>query len=106
VPNRRHDGRTKLHRLARSLPDARDVVAELTDRGCVSRPVGRCTIGPVRSGGCCSTCWRWLQYLRLTLVLAVRDSEQYCSWFTAHVTSGVLTEFHIKAIRRGTIGNC
>jgi hypothetical protein len=47
-----------------------------------------------------------LQYLRLTLVLAVRDSEQYCSWFTAHVTSGVLTEFHIKAIRRGTIGNC
>jgi hypothetical protein len=40
------------------------------------------------------------------VVLAVPDSAQYCRSFTAHVPERVLTEFHIKAIRRGTIGNC
>jgi hypothetical protein len=40
------------------------------------------------------------------VVLAVPDSAQYCSSFTSHVPPRVLTEFHIKAIRRGTTGNC
>ena len=33
MPHRRHPGGPKLDRLARSLPDARDIVEELTTRG-------------------------------------------------------------------------
>jgi hypothetical protein len=47
---------TKLDRLARSLPDARDIVAELTAR---SASADRSTTRPTRSGGCCATCWPW-----------------------------------------------
>jgi hypothetical protein len=50
---------TKLDRLARSLPDARDIVAELSAREVTLSPAGRCTTPPTRSAGCCSTCWRW-----------------------------------------------
>lgn len=50
----------KLDRLARSPPDARDIVDELTSR--VDRAQHR-RVGarpwPTRSGGCCSTCWPW-----------------------------------------------
>ncbi|WP_297499732.1 hypothetical protein [Pseudonocardia sp.] len=46
---------TKLDRLARSLPDARDIVAELTAREVTLSSPGRCTTPPTRSDGCCST---------------------------------------------------
>ena len=48
---------TKLDRLARSLPDARDIVDDL-DRSS-STSASRCTIRPTLWGGCCSTSWRW-----------------------------------------------
>ena len=50
---------TKLDRLARSQPDAREIPEDLT------RPEVKLSIGasvhdrPTRSAGCCSTCWRW-----------------------------------------------
>jgi DNA invertase Pin-like site-specific DNA recombinase len=47
---------TKLDRLARSLPDARDIVAELTDRESSSTSAARSTTPPTPSDGCCSTC--------------------------------------------------
>jgi DNA invertase Pin-like site-specific DNA recombinase len=40
---------TKLDRLARSLPDARDIVAELTAAGSSSASAGRSTSRPTRS---------------------------------------------------------
>jgi hypothetical protein len=50
---------TKLDRLARSLPDAQDILDELTKRD-VKLSVGRSIHDPpIGWGGCCSTCWRW-----------------------------------------------
>jgi DNA invertase Pin-like site-specific DNA recombinase len=46
---------TKLDRLARSVPDARDIVDELTATGGQAQyRSGRCTTRPTRLGGCCS----------------------------------------------------
>lgn len=50
---------TKLDRLARSLPDARDILDELTRRNVKLSLAARSMIRPTRSGGCCSMCWRW-----------------------------------------------
>lgn len=50
---------TKLDRLARSLPDARDIVDELTTARSSSTSAGRFTIRPTQSVGCCSTCLQW-----------------------------------------------
>jgi len=50
---------TKLDRLARSLPDARDIIDELTTRGVRLQLGPRCTTRPIRWDGCCSMCWRW-----------------------------------------------
>jgi DNA invertase Pin-like site-specific DNA recombinase len=50
---------TKLDRLARSLPDARDILDELTTRN-VKLSLGGTIHDPTDPvGGCCSTCWRW-----------------------------------------------
>ncbi len=46
---------TKLDRLARSLPDARDIVDELTQRGSNSTSADRCTTRPTPSGASFST---------------------------------------------------
>jgi len=58
---------TKLDRLARSVPDARNIVDELTAGG-VRLSIGgcRCTIRLIRLGGCCSTCCRWSRSSRRT----------------------------------------
>jgi DNA invertase Pin-like site-specific DNA recombinase len=48
---------TKLDRLARSLPDARDIVDELTTRQV--KPAARSTTRPTLSADSCSTSWRW-----------------------------------------------
>jgi DNA invertase Pin-like site-specific DNA recombinase len=58
-----HDGDTlvvtKLDRLARSVPDARDILNELTQRN-VRLSLGGSIHDPTdQMGGCCSTCWRW-----------------------------------------------
>src|SRR4051812_14708496 len=45
---------TKLDRLARSVPDARDIVDELTRRGVRLDLGGSITTRPTRSAGCCS----------------------------------------------------
>jgi len=50
---------TKLDRLARSLPDARDIVEELTTRGVRLQLAAPCTTPPTPSAGCCSTSWPW-----------------------------------------------
>jgi len=57
---------TQLDRLARSLPDARDIVEELTTRGVrlqlggsVHDPTDPCTTPQTLSAGCCSTSWPW-----------------------------------------------
>lgn len=50
---------TKLDRLARSLPDARDIVAELTAREVKLSLGGSIPIPPTRSGVSCSTCSLW-----------------------------------------------
>jgi DNA invertase Pin-like site-specific DNA recombinase len=59
---------TKLDWLARSLPDARDILDELTNRddklslgGSVHDPAD-----PV--GGCCSTCLHWSQGTEADLI--------------------------------------
>jgi hypothetical protein len=50
---------TKLDRLARSLPDARDIINELTSRQ-VKLNLGGSVHDPTdRSAGCCPTCWPW-----------------------------------------------
>lgn len=49
---------TKLDRLARALPDARDIAAELTSARSSSASADRSAIPPTRSGGCCPTSWR------------------------------------------------
>jgi DNA invertase Pin-like site-specific DNA recombinase len=50
---------TKLDRLARSVPDARDIADELTARQ-VKLNLGGAVYDPTtRSGGCCSPPWRW-----------------------------------------------
>ena len=50
---------TKLDRLARSLPDAREILDDLTRRA-VKLGLGGSAHDPTaRSGGCCSTCSRW-----------------------------------------------
>ena len=65
LPRRRDlGGRTKLDRLARSLPDARNIVEELADAG-VELHRGQCTTPPTRSVGCCSTCSRRLSLIRV-----------------------------------------
>ena len=51
---------TKLDRLARSLPDARAILEELTTRQVRLSMGGSLQTPLTRSGGCCSTCWRWL----------------------------------------------
>jgi DNA invertase Pin-like site-specific DNA recombinase len=51
---------TKLDRLARSLPDARDILDELTKRHVKrSASAARSTTPPIRWAGCCSTCSPW-----------------------------------------------
>ena len=50
---------TKLDRLARSLPDARDILDELTRRHVRLSLGGSMMIRLTRWVGCCSTCWRW-----------------------------------------------
>ena len=48
---------TKLDRLARSLPDARDIVEDLTAGEVELNIGGSVTTRPTRSAGCCSTSW-------------------------------------------------
>ena len=56
---------TKLDRLARSLPDARDILDELTKRN-VKLSLGGSIHDPTDLvGGCCSMCWRWWRSSRL-----------------------------------------
>ena len=50
---------TKLDRLARSLPYASAILAELAAREVKLSVAPRSAIPPTRSGGCCSTCWSW-----------------------------------------------
>src|SRR3954453_6918944 len=50
---------TKLDRLARSLPDARDILAELTAKNVRLSMGGSIHAPTTRSAGCCSTCSRW-----------------------------------------------
>jgi DNA invertase Pin-like site-specific DNA recombinase len=50
---------TKLDRLARSLPDARDILDELTKHNGSSASAAQSMIRPTPLDGCCSTCWRW-----------------------------------------------
>jgi DNA invertase Pin-like site-specific DNA recombinase len=50
---------TKLDRLARSLPDARAILDDLTRRRSSSASAGWYTTPPTLSAGCCSTCWPW-----------------------------------------------
>ena len=55
---------TKLGQLVRSLPDARNILDELT-RGDVKLSVGGSIHDPpIRSDGSWSTCWRWLRSSR------------------------------------------
>ena len=61
---------TKLDRLARSVPDARDIVEELTGRGYGCSSPARCTTRPTRSAACCSTSWRWSPSSRADLIKA------------------------------------
>ena len=57
---------TKLDRLARSLPDARDILDELT-RANVRLSLGGSVHDPTDPiGRCCSTCWRWWRSSRQT----------------------------------------
>lgn len=57
---------TKLDRLARSVPDARDIVAELTASG-VRLQLGGSVHDPTHpSAGCCSKCSRWWPSSRRT----------------------------------------
>jgi len=49
---------TKLDRLARSLPDSRDILDELTRRTSGSASAARFTTPPIPSDGSCSTCSR------------------------------------------------
>jgi Resolvase, N terminal domain len=59
---------TKLDQLARSLPDARNILDELT-RGNVKLSVGGSIHDPpIRSDGSWSTCWRWLRSSRADLI--------------------------------------
>ena len=58
---------TKLDRLARSLPDARAIADELTSRQ-VKLALG--TGRPIRSGGCCPTCWPWSPEFEADLIRA------------------------------------
>jgi hypothetical protein len=57
---------TKLDRLARPLPDARDIVEELTGRGVRLQLGDAVMTRPTRSGGCSSTCSRWSPSSRLS----------------------------------------
>jgi hypothetical protein len=50
---------TKLDRLARSLPDAGTSSRNSPAAECGCSSAGRCTTRAIRSGGCCSTTWRW-----------------------------------------------
>ena len=50
---------TKLDRLARSLPDAREILSELTRRGSSSASAGRSTTRLTPSAGCSSTASPW-----------------------------------------------
>ena len=45
---------TKLDRLARSVPNARDIIDELPPAECGRTSAARCTTPPIRSGGSCS----------------------------------------------------
>jgi DNA invertase Pin-like site-specific DNA recombinase len=57
---------TKLDRLARSLPDARDILDELTKRTSSSVSAAQSMIRQTRWDGCCSTCLQWSPSLRPT----------------------------------------
>jgi hypothetical protein len=50
---------TKVDRLARSLPDARDIADDLTRRSVRLNLDGPSTTRPTLLGGCCSTCSPW-----------------------------------------------
>jgi DNA invertase Pin-like site-specific DNA recombinase len=50
---------TKLDRLARSLPDARAIAHELTERSVKLTSADPFTTQPTPSAGFCSTSWRW-----------------------------------------------
>jgi DNA invertase Pin-like site-specific DNA recombinase len=57
---------TELDRLARLLPDARAIADELAQREVKPNLGGRLHDPTDRSGGCCSTCWRWSPSASLT----------------------------------------
>ncbi len=63
---------TKLDRLARSLPDAREILDELTIVRSSSASEAPFTIRLIRSGVCCSTCWRWSLSLSQTSSVCAR----------------------------------
>jgi DNA invertase Pin-like site-specific DNA recombinase len=50
---------TKLDRLARSLPDAREILADLTAGRSSSALAALCTTPPTPLDGCCSMCSPW-----------------------------------------------
>lgn len=51
---------TKLDRLARSVPDARDLVGQVYAKGAALQLGPSCTTRRTPSGSSCSTRWRWL----------------------------------------------
>ena len=63
---------TKLDRLARSLPDARAIADELTQRQ-VRLNLGGSVYDPNDPVVCCSTCWRWSR--RETDLIRLRTRE-------------------------------
>ncbi len=52
---------TKLDRLARSLPHARDIIDSITSRQVTRNLGGSVHTRPTPSAGCCGTCWPWSQ---------------------------------------------
>ncbi len=58
---------TKLDRLARSLPDARDIADELTRKGVILNIGGSIYYPMTRLESCCSTSLAWSRNLNPTL---------------------------------------
>ena len=56
---------TKLDRLAGRYPTPGTSSTSSLSATCGSVSAGRSMIRPTRSGGCCSTCWRWWPSSRL-----------------------------------------
>lgn len=66
LPGRRHTLRAKLDRLARSLPDAKDIVDELTVKG-VNVGIGGSVHDPMDPFG-----WLWFNVVRPTVYRTVQ----------------------------------